>query len=324
MNKLGAKFGAIAMTAVMAFTFAPGAAISSLAAEEEVPISTEVETVPVYGLYNPNSGEHLFTISESERENLLSVGWQEGDVKWKAPTAGEMVFRLYNPNVVASDGTPLGDHHYTSNEIEVESLVAAGWKEDGLAFYSSIVTSSDRVPIYGLYNPNAYAMGMSGAHHLSFNKNEVDRLLALGWQEGDPKFYGYAVPLKEDNYDVLADGRYVTAYTDVVKFPKGTGTVDIFQYNHGGVISDDLSMLTINTAWNSYDETTYAETPAYPRKEYHLPFSDNCWVDLRTEYFDLSGTLSQTVGVSLSPTLNGTPLRILVRNGEIVEITPMP
>ena len=83
-------------------------------------------------------------------------------------------------------------------------------------------------------------------------------------------------------------------------------------------------MLTINTAWNSYDETTYAETPAYPRKEYHLPFSENCWVVLRTEYFDSSGTLSQTVGVSLSPTLNGTPLRILVRNGEIVEITPVP
>lgn len=183
------------MSVSMAFTFVPSVAY----AEVE---DNEVETVPVYGLYNPNSGEHFFTISESEAQGLLKIGWKEGDVKWKAPTEGEAVYRLYNPNVITPSGENIGDHHYTTNIEERDNLLSLGWKEGDIAFYSAINTSSNRVPIYGLYNPNAYPMGMSGAHHLTFSKNEVDSLLALGWKEGDPKFYGYAVPI-EEKYDVL-------------------------------------------------------------------------------------------------------------------------
>lgn len=93
MKKISKKIGAVIMSVSMAFTFAPSVAY----AEVE---DNEVETVPVYGLYNPNSGEHFFTISESEAQGLLKIGWKEGDVKWKAPTEGEAVYRLYNPNVI--------------------------------------------------------------------------------------------------------------------------------------------------------------------------------------------------------------------------------
>ena len=298
MKKHFTKLGAVIMSAAMAVSFAPCTAIT-LAAD------SEVEKVPVYGLYNPNSGEHYFTIDAAETKNLLAAGWQEGNVKWYAPTAGEEVYCLYNPNVFAPDGTPLGDHHYTSNEIERDNLLKAGWKQGNLAFYSSINTTEDRVPIYGLYNPNAYAMGYSGAHHLTYKKTEVDNLLSLGWKEGDPKFYGYAAPEEEKNYDVLADGKYSP------DMPRWTGH-----------ISNDLKMLTINTAWYQYN--TGGRTEVYPKKDYQIPISENCMVTVWQGY-STTGPISEMMyylnlaidcGSMLSP--------IEVKNGEIVNIWLSP
>ena len=264
MKKIIRKLGAVVISSAVALALVPGVA---LAAGEDVP---DIETVPVYGLYNPNSGEHFFTISETEAQGLLQLGWQEGDVKWKAPTEGEAVFRLYNPNVITPNGDRIGDHHFTTNVEERDHLLSIGWKEGDIAFYSAINAASDRVPIYGLYNPNAYAMGKSGAHHLTFNKNEVDYLLSIGWKEGDPKFYGYAVPIKEEPHDVLADGKYSPDTN-----------------NCTGNISDDLRMLNINTNWWHYDTSTWNQKEDYPRKEYHIPISEKCnvveiWGDLPT------------------------------------------
>lgn len=299
MKKYFTKLGAIAMSAVMALSFTPVGALAEGS-------STEGQ-VPIFGLYNPNSGEHLFTASASEAQSLQGAGWQEGEAKWYAPTSGEAVYRLYNPNVFAPDGTPLGDHHYTSNLDEVKQLLAAGWKEGNVVFYSSADTTSDRVPIYGVYNPNAYAMGMSGAHHLTFKKAEVDNLLSLGWKEGDPKFYGFPVPVEEVQYDVLADGRY---------------SPNVYDYK--GKISADLSLLTLNTSWWHYDTTTWQQIQDYPKKEYHIPIAANCkvtevWGDTpssRTtyslsEYVDKLNSVFERGGMA--------EMWITVEGGKIVE-----
>lgn len=127
MNKMMTKIGAFIMSAVITFSFAP-ATITTLAAGSSSGQSVEnVEKVPVYGLYNPNSGEHIFTIYENEASSLLRAGWNEGDIKWYAPTEGNPVYRVYNPN------EPLGDHHYTTNSSEVETLLKAGWTEGNIA-----------------------------------------------------------------------------------------------------------------------------------------------------------------------------------------------
>lgn len=295
MKKHFTKLGAVIMSAAMAVSFAPCTAIT-LAAD------SEVEKVPVYGVYNPNSGEHYFTIDAAETKNLLAAGWQEGNVKWYAPTAGEEVYCLYNPNVFAPDGTPLGDHHYTSNEIERDNLLKAGWKQGNLAFYSSINTTEDRVPIYGLYNPNAYAMGYSGAHHLTYKKTEVDNLLSLGWKEGDPKFYGYAAPEEEKNYDVLADGEYSP---DFRQSP---------DYRNIGSISNDLKMLTITTSWSNGNGSI-----AYPKKEYQIPISENCMVSVLDYGGDLSGPISDMMYYMNVTMENGRLLdSIVIKNAEII------
>ena len=50
MKKFGTKIGAIAMSAAMALSFAPGSVITALAAEgeEDAPISTLQQSVPVH------------------------------------------------------------------------------------------------------------------------------------------------------------------------------------------------------------------------------------------------------------------------------------
>lgn len=65
-------------------------------------------TIQLYRLYNPNSGEHFYTKTTGERDNLRKVGWHYEGVGWVAPSTGNPVYRLYNPNA--------GDHHYTLNK----------------------------------------------------------------------------------------------------------------------------------------------------------------------------------------------------------------
>lgn len=54
-----------------------------------LPIEQEEEYMqlvlkPVFRLYNPNSGGHMYTMSETEKKNLVSVGWKYEGVAWYA------------------------------------------------------------------------------------------------------------------------------------------------------------------------------------------------------------------------------------------------
>lgn len=226
MKKFGTKIGAIAMSAAMALSFAPGSVITSLAAKDEHEdlIATLQQAVPVYGLYNPNSGEHVFTVLEDERDNLVSNGWENEGVKWYAPTIGEDVFRLYNPNVTDAAGNPIGDHHYTISTSERDELLAAGWQEGDAVFKSVVADGPYNANVYCVYNPNAYALGMSGAHHLTIDGDEVKDLLALGWQEGAPKFDGYYLDIDEIGSGEDVPGGFIINKQDAVALPEDVAT----------------------------------------------------------------------------------------------------
>ena len=124
-----------------------------------------VKTTPMYRLYNPNSGEHFYTGSIEERDNLSGLGWNYEGVAWNAPTnAGTPVYRMFNPNS--------GDHHYTMSQQEVENLKAIGWRYEGVCW-----NSGGNVPQFRLYNPNADC----GSHHYTSSEEERDNLVSLGW-----------------------------------------------------------------------------------------------------------------------------------------------
>ena len=124
-----------------------------------------IKTTPMYRLYNPNSGEHFYTGSIEERDNLSGLGWNYEGEAWNAPTnTGTPVYRMFNPNS--------GDHHYTMSQQEVENLKAIGWRYEGVCW-----NSGGNVPQFRLYNPNADC----GSHHYTSSEEERDNLVALGW-----------------------------------------------------------------------------------------------------------------------------------------------
>ena len=133
------------------------------------------KTDPLYRVYNPNSGEHFYTLSADEKDHLVSVGWRYEGITGNQPEkSGEIVYRLYNANE--------GDHHYTTSSAERDHLVSVGWLAEGTAFHSG-----GAIGVYRLYNPNAKA----GAHHYTPSALERDQLVDLGWQAEGIGWYGY-------------------------------------------------------------------------------------------------------------------------------------
>lgn len=149
-------------------------------------------TIPsqeVNRVYNPNTGEHLFTPSIFEEQYLIDKGWkgegnaffiprlQSFEIPWYV---GPSILRLYNPNA--------GEHFYTANAYEASVLVSKGWRKDLL----TIPTASVKVgiPIYRLYNPNA----VIGSHHFTQSTYERDSLVKIGWRYEGVAFYALPNP----------------------------------------------------------------------------------------------------------------------------------
>lgn len=146
-----------------------------LAETEDEPSGEGDKVTAMYRLYNPNSGEHFYTKTISEKKYLVSVGWNYEGIGWYAPVTGEPIYRLYNPNV--------GDHHYTRDVDERDYLVSVGWNYEGIGWYSD---TSESVPLHRLYNPNA----VTGSHHYTITVSERDKLISLGWRYEGVGWYG--------------------------------------------------------------------------------------------------------------------------------------
>jgi len=135
----------------------------------------EGSNVQMLRLYNPNSGEHFYTASVKEKEDLVKAGWKYEGLAWKAPAKSKTpVYRLYNPNA--------GDHHFTMSATEKASLIKAGWKDEGIGWYSDDAKTK---PVYRAYNPNA----VTGTHHYTLSKDEMKTLIKAGWKDEGIAFY---------------------------------------------------------------------------------------------------------------------------------------
>ena len=76
------------------------------------------------------------------------------------------MYRLYNPNS--------GEHFYTGNRAEINKIVDAGWKNEGVAWKAP---KKSKTPVYRLYNPNA------GDHHYTMSRSEKENLIKAGWKD---------------------------------------------------------------------------------------------------------------------------------------------
>ena len=130
----------------------------------------------MYRMYNPHSGEHFYTASKAERDNLTLAGWLYEGIAWSAPSVSETpVHRLYNASA--------GDHHYTTSEEERDMLVNAGWKYEGIGWYSDDLQGE---VLFRLYNPYA----RTGTHHYTKSEEEKGILVGLGWKDEQIGWYG--------------------------------------------------------------------------------------------------------------------------------------
>ncbi|EOT38062.1 hypothetical protein [Enterococcus columbae] len=145
---------------------------------EDTPNSSVMRTF-LFRLYNKYTGEHFYTLDSSEKDHLISVGWNDENIGWYPPIEGNSVYRLYNPYS--------GEHFYTISKDEYSHLGKIGWKQEGVAFYSLNKEHQDAQPIYRLYNP--YAKNV-GSHHFTTSSSERDYLITQGWKDEGIAFYG--------------------------------------------------------------------------------------------------------------------------------------
>ena len=152
-----------------------------LAGDEPAVIELEllVGLRQMHRLYNPYSGEHLYTADTSERDALAGIGWIYEGVGWTAPKGSQTpVWRLYNPYS--------GDHHYTMKADEYESLAKIGWEQEGIAWYSASKDDKGAVPLYRLFNPYATV----ATHHYTASSDEYNKLGEAGWEKEGYAWYG--------------------------------------------------------------------------------------------------------------------------------------
>ena len=87
--------------------------------------ATYITTIPVYRMYNPVNGEHLYTTDAHEVNVIYKTqGWGFEGIGWYTPSSGgDPIYRLYNPK--------LGNHHYTSDLHEIDVITKTqGWVLD--------------------------------------------------------------------------------------------------------------------------------------------------------------------------------------------------
>ncbi len=79
------------------------------------------------------------------------------------PVSTQAMYRLYNPNS--------GEHFYTASTIERDSVIAAGWNDEGIGW----TAPTQGIQVYRLYN------SFAGEHHYTTSAEERDMLVGVGW-----------------------------------------------------------------------------------------------------------------------------------------------
>lgn len=136
--------------------------------------SLSIPSVPVYRLFNTETGEHLYTSDANERDVLAGrKPWIYEHVGWNAPKEGDPVYRVFN--------RVNGDHLYT-DAGEANILVSRGewvWDNGGKPLFYS----GGDVEIYRLFNLT------NGQHLITRDANEYAVLPSYGWRQEGVKMH---------------------------------------------------------------------------------------------------------------------------------------
>lgn len=79
------------------------------------PGSFQRRAMPVFRLYNPNAGDHHYTMDAKEKDGLIRAGWTYEGIGWYSDLKeGTPVYRVYNPNART------GSHHFTTDSNGIQ------------------------------------------------------------------------------------------------------------------------------------------------------------------------------------------------------------
>lgn len=128
---------------------------------------------PVYRFINPKTGDHFYTISESEKNivtNTSKSGYVAEGIAFYAYTS-----EILNMNpVYRFVSFKTGDHFYTISQEEKDSLlnnIQIGYSYEGIAFYASATQVTEHYPIYRFVNST------TGDHFYTISESERNYLL---------------------------------------------------------------------------------------------------------------------------------------------------
>lgn len=101
-----------------------------------------------------------------------SLGFVPQSADTGAATELTPMYRLYN--------SWTGEHLFTIDKSEYDTLVSAGWKGEGRI---NSVATKEGESVYRLYNPWTHE------HHYTSDKDELDSCVAAGWKNEGVQFY---------------------------------------------------------------------------------------------------------------------------------------
>lgn len=145
-------------------------------------------TTPVYRLYNPNTGDHFYTTSESEKISLEKI--------LKTPIVSEgIAFYSYSDGSAEKESFPVykfynsnGDFYfYTSSDTKNNQLSV---NSKTIAFYASPTAQNGALPVYDFYITN-------NKHFYTISEAEKDGIVKTpnsSYKLEGIAFYSYSYP----------------------------------------------------------------------------------------------------------------------------------
>lgn len=179
--------------------------------------------------------------------------------------------RLYNPYT--------GEHFYTANKGEKDSLVEVGWRYEGMGW----IAPTSGTPVYRLYNK--YVPG--GDHHYTTSEEERDACIAAGWSDEGIGWYS----ADEKTGQPLL--RQYNPYAD-------TGT-------HNYTTSQEENDHLVSVGWEGEGVGWYGVKPTAPAD---LEFFDRYASVAYYQSYDVMLDYCLFGGYSLSESVAGLPLAL--------------
>jgi len=167
----------------------------------------------MYRLYSSVDKDHIYTVSEEEKDALIAAGWE--DQGTACPSYS--VFRSDTTSLYRLSHSVKKDHIYTIDETEKNDLIATGWTYEGVACYVVQTQISGTDPFYRLYDP------VAEDHIYTTSWEERDNLISGGWTDEGITCY---VP------------RWYLAYGTGGKVSPEDGDGEVIVLHYSGMIAD--------------------------------------------------------------------------------------